>query len=363
VLSGGGSFGAWEIGALQALWDVWTTKTKETFPPIRVVAGTSTGAVIAPFALPDHGKPDDRKHLQQVDHWYQTVTNGKIFLPRLALAWPTARFLTRARSVLDYGYPTSETFFDRFYQNYPKALGKYDTLDSCAREWPHRRLAIATVDFASGCLDLATNEPSDVSFPPGHGIYDSRLFDGIVASAMSPMAGPAVRLRRQGQPAGEMTPHLDGGVATVAPFGPLFKLANGALPNPVSPIALTHVIVISSYPLFPSADDPANPFPPQKYPSFKNVGMRFDTLLSEAAVTRDIQIARAALALRKGGMSQKAVEQMTGLSIADPLPVLIEAVPTGRLNWDDGEFKPKETTKMRDRGYREAKAVFLSHLP
>ena len=37
VLSGGGSFGAWEIGALQALWDVWTTKhPDEDCPPIRL---------------------------------------------------------------------------------------------------------------------------------------------------------------------------------------------------------------------------------------------------------------------------------------------------------------------------------------
>jgi len=353
VLSGGGSFGAWEIGALQALWDVWTTKTKETFPPIRVVAGTSTGAVIAPFVL-----PADKRQLDQVDWWYQNVTDGDIAVLRGATGLPALAFFKASPSVLDYGYPRSETVFDRFYQNYPKVLRKYKTLESCAGAWPDQRLAIATVDFASGCLDLATNEPSDVSYPPGHSIYDSRLFDGIVASAMSPLAGPAVRLRRR-YSSGKKTPHLDGGVATVAPFGPLFELANAG-----SPITLTHVIVISSYPLFPSRDTPANPFPSQDYPSFMNVGLRFDTLLSEAAVTRDIQITRAALALRQKGMNQSDVEQMTGLSIAaDPLPVLIEALPTDRLNWDDGEFNPKETKIMRNRGYDEAKAVFLSHLP
>ena len=269
-------------------------------------------------------------------------------------------FFKASPSVLDYGYPRSETFFHRFYQNYPKVLRKYKTLQSCAGAWPDQRLAVATVDFASGCLDLATNEPPDVAFPPDspHGIYDSRLFNGIVASAMSPLAGPAVRLRRRNSHA-KKTPHLDGGVATVAPFGPLFELANAG-----SPIAMTHVIVISSYPLFPSRDTPANPFPPQDYPSFMNVGMRFDTLLSEAAVTRDIQIARAALALRNGGMNQSDVEQMTGLSIAaDPLPVLIEAVPTDRLNWDDGVFKPKETTKMRNRGYRRSEGGFSETAP
>jgi hypothetical protein len=171
------------------------------------------------------------------------------------------------------------------------------------------------------------------------------------------MAGPAVSLDPRDRP-GKPTPHLDGGVAAVAPFKLLFDRANV---NP--PVALTHVIVISSYPLFPSTDK-AHPLPPNWRPSFKNVGMRFDTLLSEAAVTRDIQIARAALALRNKGMNQSDVEQMTGLSIAaDPLPVLIEAVPTDRLNWDDGEFKPKETKIMRNRGYDEAKTVFLKQLP
>jgi len=356
VLSGGGSFGAWEIGALQALWDVWQAKhPDEECPPIRVVAGTSTGAVIAPFALAADRRRVDRRHLDQVDWWYQNVKNVDIAGPRSALIWPAFTFLENCPSVLDYGYPRSETIFDRFYQNYPKVLRKYKTLESCAAAWPDQRLAVATVDFASGCLYLATNAPSDVASP--HGIYHSRLFDGIVASAMSPMAGPAIPLR-QGHRPGKTTPHLDGGVATVAPFGPLFELANAG-----PPIALTHVIVISSYPLFPSSDDPANPFPSQMDPPFMNVGLRFDTLLSESALTRDIQIARAALALRNGGMSQNAVEQMTGLSIAAPLPVLIEAVPTGRLNWDDGQFKPKETKKMRNRGYREAKPVFKKELP
>jgi hypothetical protein len=124
------------------------------------------------------------------------------------------------------------------------------------------------------------------------------------------------------------------------------------------------VIVISSYPLFPGADLREHPFPSKpSLPSFMNVGLRFDTLFSEAAVTRDLQIARAALALRGRGMTQGAVKKMTGLSIADPLPVLIEALPTVRLNWNDGEFKRPETLSMRKRGYREAKRVFRRQLP
>src|SRR5437867_4250814 len=50
VLGGGGAFGAWQVGALQAFFDHWK-KSRGSDPPVRVVVGTSTGALIAPMAF------------------------------------------------------------------------------------------------------------------------------------------------------------------------------------------------------------------------------------------------------------------------------------------------------------------------
>ena len=48
VFTGGGSFGAFEAGALQAFFDRWVMD-HGVAPPVRVIAGTSTGALIGPF--------------------------------------------------------------------------------------------------------------------------------------------------------------------------------------------------------------------------------------------------------------------------------------------------------------------------
>jgi predicted acylesterase/phospholipase RssA len=340
VLSGGGSFGAWEVGALEALWDVWDQKHPGEQPPIQVVAGTSTGALIAPFALLD------RAHVDQVDTWYQKVKNGDIFAFNVAaLALPTAAFFFVEQSALN---------FDALRSNYKASLTekKLRTLELCAAAWDERRLAIVTSDFGSGNADVVTNSPQDID--PTNA-YDSRLFNGIIASAIAPLVGPAVPLE-QGYAPAEKTPHFDGGVCSEAPFEALFEVASRA-----PQIDLTHVIVISSYPYFPGSDHTAKPFPMD--PKFKTIGLRFDSLLSEASATKDIRIARAAIALRGLNVTGPDVMAMTGLSIPGNPPKLIEAVPRERMGWDNGEFVPSDMKRMRKLGYSEAKPVFSGSLP
>jgi predicted acylesterase/phospholipase RssA len=354
VLSGGGSFGAWEIGALQALWDVWSAKHSGQPAPIRVVAGASTGAVIAPFALLD------RKYLNQVDSWYQKVTTGDVSGLRPELLLPGVLFFLVARSALDFGYP-KRFLSDRYYQNYKKALTEkgLQTLETCARAWDYKRLAIATVDFGAGKLETVRNWPQDIPLPGPSGLppdpYQSRLYDGIVASAMAPLIGPPITLRQSDPPRSD-TAHFDGGVCSEVPFAALFETA--AIDPP---IPLTHVVAISSYPYFPGADVATRPFPTD--PKMMDTGLRFDSLLSEASAMKDIQIARAALELLRRGMSPAEVAGLTGLSIAGPPPILIEAVPRERMGWNNGTFVPAEMTAMRDLGRSEATPIFQKALP
>ncbi len=352
ALSGGGSFGAWEIGALLALWDVWAMKHPGEIPPIKVVAGTSTGAVIAPFALLT------RAHLEQVDNWYQQVGNDDIFgLRPSVLLIPAVGFFLIESSILDFGYPGPSNPH-RYYQNYKTSLKEHslDTLGKCAAAWPGKRLAIASVDFGSGELDVVRNWPQDISVGnPSGDPYSSRLYDGIVASAMTPLIGPPISLLPGGVTTGK-TVHFDGGVCSEIPFGALFDVA-----AETPAISLTHVIAISSFPFFPGIDASGPAFPTK--PNFLKVGLRFDTLLSEGNATKDIRLARAALALLQQGVSSATVADVTGLSINGPPPVLIEAVPSARLGWDNGQFLQPDMQTWRDAGYNEGLSIFGATLP
>ena len=102
VLSGGGVFGAWETGALHAFFEWWRATNSEE-PPIRVVVGTSTGALISPFAL--LGRQPDHDYLAEVIELYGTVTNAKLRIerPELLLRLQPSSCGT-SPSVYDAGY-------------------------------------------------------------------------------------------------------------------------------------------------------------------------------------------------------------------------------------------------------------------
>ena len=376
VLSGGGIFGAWEAGALRALWSVWEQKHNEE-PPIRVVAGTSAGALTAPFAL------GTDEHVDSIVHWWTNVDKGDISTPNLALfLLNAAGFLVLCDGLADFGDPEAracrlpveyEALFSeplleayrhpnrsnaRLYGNYKTALQdkKLKTLEICAAAWPDRRLGIATTDFVRGQGHVLTNSPANVQpIPPGRTVYESRLYRGIFASAITPLMGYPVLLDRGG--ASRPTPHFDGGVYSEAPFDVLFNLVAAA-----PAIPLTHVVVISAYPIFPALAAPGVPrFPPK--PNFEQIGLRFDTLISEASATKDIRLARAALRLRAAGQSEKDVRDLTGLTIPDPPPVLIEAAPEKKLGWDNAGVDRTVMQDLAAAGESRARAIFMKSLP
>ena len=371
VLSGGGIFGAWEAGALRALWAVWAKKHNKEVPPIRVVAGTSAGALTAPFAL---GR---QEHIESIVHWWTSVRKEDISTPNLGLFLPAFAFLLLCDGLGDFGDPEAkgcqlpteyEDFLKRLlgeqdrnasrknpllYGNYKTALQDrcLKTLENCASAWPKNRLGIATIDFGRGQGDVVTNSPADTRSP--RGVYESRLYRGIFASAITPLIGYPV-LMTQDNVKGPKTPHFDGGVYSEAPFNVLFDLA--AI-EPV--IALTHVIVISAYPFFPGLETPT--FPDK--PNFEEIGLRFDTLLSEASATKDILLARAALRLRALNETEQTVKSMTGLTIPSPPPILIEAAPENRLGWDNATVDKKGMKELARLGETEAEKIFLNKLP
>jgi predicted acylesterase/phospholipase RssA len=372
VLSGGGTFGAWEAGALQALWSVWALKHNNEEPPIRIVAGTSAGALTAPFAL------GTQAHVRSIVNWWTSVEQKQISTPNLGLLLPTVAFIALCDGLADFGdpeakpcslpieyrrllngplrdaYKHSNRADPLLYGNYKTALSGLKTLELCRDSWPDKRLGIATTDFGGGQGDVVTNSPGDTASKKT--VYESRLFRGIFASAITPLMGYPVLLS-QGDASGPKTPHFDGGVYSEAPFNVLFALASTA-----PAIPLTHVIVISAYPFFPGPPAPGTPKFPGR-PNFEKIGLRFDTLVSEASATKDTLLARAALGLRALGQSEKSVRDLTGLTIPSPPPVLIEAAPKNKLGWDNATVNRLQMKRLAALGYREARKIFMNLLP
>jgi hypothetical protein len=142
----------------------------------------------------------------------------------------------------------------------------------------------------------------------------------------------------------------------VAPFGALFDLVSTPTPLP-----LTHIIVVSAFPIFPSDDSrfiQRDRFPSE--PKFRAIADRMTSLISEAGATSDIRLARSALAMRKAGLDTADVWAATGLRVSDPIPVLIELVPHSRLGWRPLSFNADDMKQMLERGYEEARAELLA---
>lgn len=338
VLTGGGVFGAWEVGALQAFFDDWRARYGEE-PPIRVVAGTSTGALIAPFAFVGRRPGEDA--IAELVRWYTSVGQGDIVAPKAGVLLPFPLFAITTPSVYGVGYSAGDAasarrLWARLLEAVPDRR-----IEAIAAEWPRRRLGVATLDFSSGRPDVYTNQPDRIRC----------LRTGILASAMAPLALPPIPLGPAAcDAAARLSPHFDGGVYAVAPFEALFDLA--AL-EPAIP--LTHVVVISAFPFFPGDEtDPVQTHVFPLEPKFRATGDRMNALLSESAATKEISLTRAALALRRAGTDAAAVARLTGLNVPYDAPELVELVPKHRLGWEAFDFRQDEMRRMHRRGYEEA---------
>ncbi len=345
VLTGGGVFGAWEVGALQAFFDYWKARYGEE-PPIRVVAGTSTGALIAPFAFV--GRRPDADAIDELVHWYTSVKQSDILEPRVGALLPFPLFAITTSSVYGVGYSADDSAkATRLYGRLLEAVPDR-RLEQIAAEWPRRRMAATTLDFKTGRPDVYTNDPRRIQC----------LRKGILASAMAPLALPPIPLASDECDAtkGTLDAHLDGGIYAVAPFSALFDLA---ATEPA--IRLTHIVVISAFPKFPGGEtDPvqAHRFPDR--PKFRAIGDRMNALLSESAATTEIELARAAIALRCMRVGAADVADLTGLTIPDAPRELIELAPKGRLGWEAFDFNRDDMRRMHRRGYEEAMEALRS---
>ncbi|HEX7251317.1 MAG TPA: patatin-like phospholipase family protein [Thermoanaerobaculia bacterium] len=358
VLTGGGAFGAWEAGALESLFDYWNQKYG-TDPPIRLVVGTSTGALIAPFAALG------RTAVHYVADWYHKVTTKDIY--RLS-----PLHLLRFQSIYDWGFP-DERCAPRsgLYRKYAEVLrglklpGGRDALEAVARAWAsstdRKIVAASLIDFSTGATDYVMNSPEDLPpVGPDELRYCSRFYDGVFASAVPPLLGSPTPLLNRA--ATFKTPHFDGGPYQEAPFDVFFEIQSEQR------VRLTHVILISSYPFFPGSD--GKPAQATRFPADPNVleiGGRFDSVLSEAAVTNLTRLACQTLGLQAKGHDPEHIRKHTGMRPPHcrdgEIPQLVTAFPHERMGFDPDRFNETEMGEMRRRGQTQALPLFQRYFP
>ena len=360
VLTGGGAFGAWEAGALEALFQYWNQKY-ETDPPIRLVVGTSTGALIAPFVVLG------RKAVTYVADWYHRVTSSDIYSFRLGN-------LLRFQSIYDWGFPDERCVPRRgLYRKYAEVLqglelpdGR-DALEAVARAWAssadRKIVAASVIDFSAGATDYVMNSPDDLPpAGPDESRYCSRFYDGVFASAVPPLLGPPTPLLGRTARFPGKTPHFDGGPYQEAPFDVFFEIQSE------QQVRLTHVILISSYPFFPGSD--GKPAQATRFPADPNlfeIGGRFDSVLSEAAVTNLTRLACQTLKLQAKGHDPEHIRKHTGMRPPHcrdgEIPQLVAAFPHERMGFDPDRFNETEMGEMRRRGQTQALPVFQRYFP
>ena len=317
VFTGGGSFGAFEAGALQAFFNRWVSD-HGVAPPVRVIAGTSTGALIGPFVALG---PDGVKEIADL---YRNTKRRDIFGLRAAVVLPFALFSKWSSSIYNTD-PLGRRLKDRLSD---------DRILRIAGMWPGTRVVVLATDFGSGRPALYSNAPDEIA----HGL--PRIRDGVLASASTPLITPPVYMKSNRTQT--VQPHLDGGISEVAPFQALFDIASQS-----PEIRLTHVIVISPYPLYPgSKSKPAQQKPFPAKPNFGEIGSRTSALIAESSISKEIALAWAAISLRTAGVSAEKVKERTGLNVAYPPAELTILAPDGRLGWDMLRFDPNEMQVM-----------------
>jgi hypothetical protein len=133
-------------------------------------------------------------------------------------------------------------------------------------------------------------------------------------------------------------------------------------------VRLTHVILISSYPFFPGCD--GKPAQATRFPADPNlfeIGGRFDSVLSEAAVTNLTRLACQTLKLQAKGHDPEHIRKHTGMRPPHcrdgEIPQLVAAFPHERMGFDPDRFNETEMGEMRRRGQTQALPVFQRYFP
>jgi predicted acylesterase/phospholipase RssA len=329
VLSGGGSTGAWSVGALQALLPYFKNKGIQ----VDIVCGTSTGSLIAPMMATDNPVSLEN-NLAELVRIYTTTKSQDIF----ELNSPSD-MLTQ-----DAGFSTRP--LQRTIGTWMKNRGDYIVNNK------YPQLVITTacmqnykaVNFYTGADELKTDDPMKVlaNEEPikGHtrwqSVRDPRLqasritdvdtlMRAMLASSSDPVLFPLVHIPKGPDPNYQ---YADGGVADFTPFEIAF--ANGA----------DEVYSVSLSPAFPDAET-----------------VQYKDLIGTLSQTIDTFANRVDVA-----NTQEAENYVDAWNVAyryekPKMKYLWQIRPTSKIKGDPNVFDPTQMTEWMADGKKRAEEV------
>ncbi|MGQ0613710.1 MAG: patatin-like phospholipase family protein [Planctomycetaceae bacterium] len=321
ALSGGGSRGAFAVGALAWLRD---HRAMRDYP---VVAGTSTGALIA--AMIALGKWDALEKIYASVTTRQIVRRRYGWLPGGAPATFLLASLTGAQSV----YETREGLEKLIRQQVDPAA-----------------LAASPVEAHFVAVDMQTGEIRSFNNREDSG---ETLLAGLLASACQPVLMPLVKTN----PAGHQ--YADGGLREYAPLAAVF----GAAARPGGP-RVDRILAISHGPeeIGPGA---------AHYGTVVSILARTIAILTGDVASNDVRTARLINALLKlrerldPALFQAALAEMdpstraeTERHLAKRNIPLFHILPAAELPMDPLEFDPKAMRAAIEQGAVAAQRLF-----
>lgn len=229
VISGGGSKGAFAVGALEVLKEAYT---------FNVIAGTSTGALIAPLAA-----IDDYDKLVEI---YTSVRNQDILRLNWRKLFKTGVYdFTPLRTLIEETmFSATETSSTR----YERLVGQGKLVLLCAASLQQRSVQYFSQTTLENINAVRWRDAQE-------------FVDAIIASSSQPLFTPPVDIH------GEQW--VDGGVQEIAPI------------NTVIQLGATRVIAI--------VNAPANPTPStEHYNNLLTAGARALELMSDEVLRNDV---------------------------------------------------------------------------
>jgi len=323
VISGGGSRGAYAAGAIKFMVNELNMK-------FDLVAGTSTGALIAPMMVFDDLEP----YVKRLEETYTTVRRKDIVRPRFPLAipfrnsilktWPLKRLVRRS---------VSEEECDIILNS-------------------DKELFLTTVGLKSGKTTYFTNQ-DNVSVPKGKLMevmkHRKDLMKAMVASSNVPIITSPIRIKKD--------QYIDGGMRDAAPL-------NVAIKNGV-----TDLVAIL---LFPAKV----PVRKNYFNRIPEITLRTSEMIFNEIIQGDLNRAKSvndtlhylktvkSNVMAETGLDQAQVDKLfstTNNPFTRKRPLKVTIIrPDGPLPGgnDSLSFDPKDLRDMFNMGFKEAKKTF-----
>lgn len=320
ALSGGGSKGAFTVGVLRMLRTIWKNAD------IRVVSGTSTGALIGTLVA--------LHRWARLTKIYSTVVTESIVNPNHALV---ARLLGDEAVLFASAILGGSSIYDT--AGLENVIRTHVDFAELKRRAAQTLVIYSTVDLQTGAVVTFDTKRTSASVLP----------KALLASSNMPVLMPPVPIARDGA----THQYVDGGVREFLPIGAIFD----------SGVDLDHIVAISTAPIRPSAGK-------GEYTDITDIlGRTIDLLSTEVGYmdTRGAQLVNALLRVVDNATAHGVSESVLYSGVRTDIKRSLKGKrlvpvtyigPSKHLDMSSLEFNPPTMKKAMDHGMRRGKAVF-----